>query len=338
MKTTNLSPLFTALLFLVIVPIGSVFGQNLVPNGDFEAYSSCPQAFNDFEDFVDDWFSTSISGPAGTPDYFNACNTSSCSVGVPANRQHGFAPAQSGHAYAGMLGYYLQGMNPTERREYISVQLSSPLEAGEIYQVQFYAMRATGSHYSTQFGATFSNSVLIQMNNDPIDLVPNILEAEALIDTTWQEYTALYEAAGGEEYITFGNFNNGANTNLLEPGAFDTNCEPTLFNDFAAYYYLDNVSVIHNSLVSAESISRAFGVELFPNPTSDRLNINISNTTSGPVEIRIVDITGKLILSQTSSDSRIQIVKSEVGDAGCYIIEVLDINTGNVVRKRAVWQ
>ena len=67
--------------------------QNLVPNGDFEGYSGCPDNASQFDSTLF-WFSPT----AATPDYFNQCATSN--VGVPYN-DFGYQPAHSGGGYAG---------------------------------------------------------------------------------------------------------------------------------------------------------------------------------------------------------------------------------------------
>jgi hypothetical protein len=104
----------------IILLFASAKAQNLLPNPSFEEYDQCPTGFGDFNGFVSAWINTSISGAAGTPDYFNACNTDECSVGVPFNRQADYAPALTGEAYSGFFTYYTESPNP-EAREYITV-------------------------------------------------------------------------------------------------------------------------------------------------------------------------------------------------------------------------
>jgi len=76
--------------------------QNLIVNGDFEDYTTCPWALSQL-DFAQYWINpTTVNG--GTPDYYNACCTSTW-VGVPKNN-FGFQNAYSGSAYGGVITSY----------------------------------------------------------------------------------------------------------------------------------------------------------------------------------------------------------------------------------------
>src|ERR1700704_5421680 len=47
-------------------------GQNLVPNGDFEQYSGCPNFAGQMDSCLF-WINPAPYPPAGSPDYFNQC-------------------------------------------------------------------------------------------------------------------------------------------------------------------------------------------------------------------------------------------------------------------------
>jgi hypothetical protein len=54
--------------------------QNLVPNGDFEQYHSCP-TFHSQLDSALYWFNPGLYLPGNsTPDYYNACGSPPASV------------------------------------------------------------------------------------------------------------------------------------------------------------------------------------------------------------------------------------------------------------------
>jgi|SRR6185436_6637446 len=91
--------------------------QNLVPNGDFEQYSTCPSAFSQLDSALFWLNPTSCS-----PDYFNQCSNPS-SVGVP-NNFSGFQLAHSGVGYG---GFYLRSNSFPNQREYIEIPFLSPL-------------------------------------------------------------------------------------------------------------------------------------------------------------------------------------------------------------------
>jgi hypothetical protein len=88
---------YLCLLFLCLVFNSSA--QNLVPNGSFEQYYSCP-VFNGEADTCIGWHSFGgIIGATGTPDYFNSC---SIVVGVPDNLC-GRQMAYQGNGYMGLF-------------------------------------------------------------------------------------------------------------------------------------------------------------------------------------------------------------------------------------------
>src|SRR5690554_6884845 len=113
----NTAPLFYRLMnkwvfFFLLFPY-ILWGQNLVPNGDFESYSSCPNRLGKLN-LADFWFKPQ----GGSSDYFNACDISN-HAGVP-NNFFGFQQAYSGSAFIAIAGYALWN-----QREYASVKLIS---------------------------------------------------------------------------------------------------------------------------------------------------------------------------------------------------------------------
>ncbi len=91
---------FIPLLFFII----NLNAQNLVPNPNFEDYSSCPTGEGQI-DVLDDWYSPT----AGTPDFFHGCfGPGIGGVGVPINFM-GNQLALSGKGYAGFLAHVMSG-------------------------------------------------------------------------------------------------------------------------------------------------------------------------------------------------------------------------------------
>ena len=69
-------------------------GQNLVPNGSFEEYTSCPELISSV--FLTGWTNLHTT----SADYFNACNLNGV-ADVPLN-QFGYQYASDGQAYVGL--------------------------------------------------------------------------------------------------------------------------------------------------------------------------------------------------------------------------------------------
>ena len=105
--------------------------QELVPNGDFEQYTTCPDSSGQIDHAVG-W-----SRPtAGTSDYFNACQQgvppgfNAFDPGVPDNF-FGHQPAYIGIGEAfGVGGDSVITVPNPDYREYVSHALAAPLTPG----------------------------------------------------------------------------------------------------------------------------------------------------------------------------------------------------------------
>ncbi|MFC5626924.1 S8 family serine peptidase [Algoriphagus winogradskyi] len=84
-----------------------------------------------------------------------------------------------------------------------------------------------------------------------------------------------------------------------------------------------------------ESELSRFGVFIGPIPTSDKLSINISNNYRGNVEVQLIDLTGRIYLSQSAikSDDELNFELLMTGPSGLYILK---INTNNLTLNKKV--
>lgn len=221
-----------SLLFLLFLAPIAAFAQNLVPNPSFEQYSSCPSG---------------LSGPnselikaipwnyptEGTADYFNACSIIPSSD-VPDNGM-GTQSARTGVAYAGFLNYH-----PLDSREYITVQLNSPLDSSKEYCAEMYVSLADDYMIASDgFGMYFSTGLLdtTGVNWDTLPYLPQVTNPDSNIITdklNWTRVSGSFIAVGGEDHITIGNFSSGQNTDTTFLSGTDT----------LGYYYIDDVSVV----------------------------------------------------------------------------------------------
>ena len=131
---------FTFFLFVPIFFTQSSHAQNLVPNGSFEEFFSCPGSYNYGSDgkLAPGWFSAN----RGTPDLFNSCSKGD--AGVPVNWA-GQSKAYSGQGYAGI---YCYTNTKTGYREYLQTELAEPLQEGGKYYIEFYYKLSSNSKYS----------------------------------------------------------------------------------------------------------------------------------------------------------------------------------------------
>jgi gliding motility-associated-like protein len=203
-------------------------GQNLVPNWSFEDTVGCPYTFSQIY-FSPPWYSPT----QGSPDYFNTCNSTTTSFGVPANA-FGNQNPKTGQAYAGM---YVFGISPANAREYIQVQLLDSMKAGKKYCVTFYTSLSDYSNQAiSNLGLYISSQQVTSTSILPLPVTPQINNTNGYLinKVEWTLISGTYIAVGGEKYITIGNFLDDANTDTTSFGGI---------NGQHAYYYIDDVTV-----------------------------------------------------------------------------------------------
>ncbi len=258
-------------------------GDNLVPNPSFENIDACPGFPGRLEPDAFYWES-----PTNAPaDLFAQCATSA-SVGVPNNSRGSLQPSD-GENYAGFIGYF---SSINDYRQYLSIQLLEPLQAGEEYEISFNLALATnfsiaidqlGIHLSsTELPPNFSINLL---NATPQVVTP---VGQALDSKSWQEINLSYTATGGEQYIYIGNFNSDANTNV-------TNAPGGSFNNMA-YYYIDEVSIVGN--VSSETVDAGTDVTI---NLGENTNLSASPSSGTPIITWTVNPADPSLLGQESN-------------------------------------
>jgi hypothetical protein len=266
---------------ILIWNLNASFGQNLVPNSGFENLVSCPSNDGQIVKALP-WYNPN----ANTPDLFNNCATSSMAW-VPTN----FAGTQSAHdgfGYSGVTTYY----GDPNSRDYIGVQLNSPLAAGVLYYVEFFVSLAeVSSHSSDGIGVYLSSTKPMSSTLYNLPYSPQIKQIDGVTidsDSTWTKISGTFTASGGEEYITIGNFYPDSLTTtsvINQPGTW-------------AYYYIDDVTVIADSLVA---VNKEPNVEIgfYPNPIKDNLSIS---GLKGPTELSLYSLHGDLLQNFSIND------------------------------------
>ncbi len=223
---------FSTIAFWCIIQVN--FSQNLVPNGDMETVSSCPINSDYYVDNATNW--QSLSGHGGTADYFHSC-------GDPQHDWTNFSDnnsvsPHSGSGYIGMSTY-----SDFDQREYAEIQLSSPLVAGETYEVAAWVYGARGDYASTAYADNIG--IYVTATNPSVSgcgmcvgvygVTPQV-SSSFVVTNTWVQISATFVASGGEQYLVLGNFSNNASTNAVANGA------PTM-GGISAYTFFDDVSV-----------------------------------------------------------------------------------------------
>lgn len=210
---------YLLLLFLgMTLWINNVLGQNgnLVPNGGFEQYSSCPTSFGQISLAVP-W-----DNPVGiltSTDYINTCSSNSMSLWL-----NGFGP-NSGQGFAHIyISVYPNSPLPYSGQEYLQVPLLQPMIAGAVYKISFYG--ALNSSISPVVANTVG--VLLTDNSVYTAGFPTVYSMQTTYNSSvpqftistlnsWSYYEAYYTAQGGEEVLTLGNFNTPSNIITTSP-------------------------------------------------------------------------------------------------------------------------
>ncbi len=205
--------------FIVLIASFGIFksslAQNYVPNWSFESIDSCPPGHNYGPTgwVLQDW--TVPPGSITTPDLFSTCYNGTIptppfqDVSVPLNFM-GFANPKTGNNYMGALLRY------GTFREYIQVQLVSPLVSGQKYLCGFNVQRADSSEFQVdKVGMHISDIAEWQNTNQAMsNLTPQIENTTGIMydSLNWLNVEDIFIASGGEQYITIGNFYTNANT------------------------------------------------------------------------------------------------------------------------------
>ena len=224
-------------LIILFLPLAGnsqhLLSGNLVSNSSFEDYTSCPNIFSQIC-FASPW--SDGKNCMGSSDYLHTCSTDFfIQNNLITNSPH------TGNGCAGIFLY----LNPTmfnNYREYLEVKIKNKLVTNKKYCCNFYTVLSSfasniaienigifiSKNYVSSYNPNISGAMLI-------DSIPQINNKNGIIIDTvnWIKISGIFEAYGGEEYITLGNFDDDSHTNwvAIEP-VFD-----------AAYYLIDDVSV-----------------------------------------------------------------------------------------------
>ena len=249
---------------------------NLVPNGDFEIYSSLPDGPMELNRAVG-WNNVNgnyqVAG-YGSPDYYYLGGFGAVGTITP----------YSGNGQVGLALYCA----PDNFREYISTQLISHLDSGRNYFFSYYLYHNTVgdqnnggcSKSCSNMGVYFSNNHLSQSFSEPITVIPQI-EIDTIINYTnnWEKYTFTFTSTDSFKYITIGNFRDNLNTLISVSG------------NTCAYYWLDKIELHPNFSIKGDTFickGNTDTLKAFGNTTvrwADSLSPNIIIATDSLITV-----------------------------------------------------
>jgi hypothetical protein len=200
--------------FLFIISFSStLFGQyNLVPNPSIENCSNCLDNFLVFSEpngpVIPGWSNPNVL----TPDLIKYINNLASFDTI------------AGPNMFGILTYQSLYNDPYpefhEQREYVQCELIDSLVFKKIYKVDFYSLHWNDlAHFLTNnVGIHFSDTALHSNTGDYFNLDAQVKYFNNELvqnEMQWVKTSGIYEAIGGEKYMTVGNFNSDVETDFI---------------------------------------------------------------------------------------------------------------------------
>lgn len=301
-------------IYLLLLFSATSFGQvNLVPNPSFEDTVICPDNVSQIDRAVG-WSSYRIS-----PDYYNTCDLNPL-FGVPSNFYGGFQYPATGNAYAGFCGYF----NNSVFHEALGIQLNQPLQIGYRYYASMKVSRGSGYYEQhcagcNKLGIKFTTQQYNFLTNQiPLDNVAQVYTDSIIMDTiNWITVGGYFCADSNYQYVSFGNFFQDIYTSTAG------NCTTPLWG---AYYFIDDVQVIEDTLCSVASIPNINlepVVKVYPNPSVEGFYVECNYPKN--VKVKLSNPLGEVILVQYLTNQKTRIETSEIPN-GLYLIQFSNYN------------
>jgi gliding motility-associated-like protein len=199
-----------------------------IVNPNFEIASAYPSTTGQWQ-VLQGWNNAGSS--LASPDYYHYFGSSQADV--PETPMAMVDPAE-GQALMGMI---LCGVEHSNTREYISTQLSSPLELGKEYMVSFKLCNGYKTDVSTaglatsDIGIHFSVNPALQNGQSPIIANPQFTIDTVFYSREWVNVSFVLNASEAYRYMTFGLFGPD-NTKVIEVAEGS--------NPMYGYYFVDD--------------------------------------------------------------------------------------------------
>ncbi len=309
-------------VFCVFITYINVIAQNIVPNSDFEIYSSCPWTISQIN-LATPWNTPTL---LGSPDYFNAC--AGGGVSVPINGVGYQTDHSGGGAYGGFFAFQRFSTN---FREYIQVELTDTIIKDIPYKVSFYVTLADDLGYAvSSIGMFFSHTAISRNDGQRFDTIPQVINPPGQPLTSKENWMLITDTfisnVGGEKYITIGNFND------------DSVSDTVALNDSSSqwwnsYYYIDDVSVVAIDTTIGINEVENVKFEIYPNPAKEKLMVELAEGRVQITAIKFFDVTGREVLTYLMTTQKESIDVSGFA-AGVYTAVLME--GGEVVGRRKI--
>jgi OOP family OmpA-OmpF porin len=237
---------FYIFLFFTLFCCEAKTQTNLVYNGDFEIYDTCPPAQSGNSTTMN--YLKHCTGwdmpTEGSSDYFNSCSTNNFS-GIPKN-YGGFQYPYNGNGYVGL--YALIDFEPCQYREYIQTKLTNSLIKGKKYTIEYFVSNSFLQAAVNSISALFSNYKISSSTDCFIKANPQVNYTGGFITDTlnWTKISGSFYADGGEQYLTIGFFED----TLKHQGVLPLIPDSVSLGGYSIYYFVDGISVFESECLS----------------------------------------------------------------------------------------
>lgn len=185
-----------------------------------------------------------------------------------------------------------------------SYNLSGTLGNGDVYVV---SNSSASSSLRNLADATTSSSVFSFNGNDPIGLFNN----NSLIDIVGN-------FNGGSSYFA-SNVTKRRKSSVDDPSTSYTTSE---WDNYSSNTFGGVGSHSSNKTALAESVlSPMEGVQVYPNPFSGRLTVELPNETAGEAVVHLMDMTGRTLLTGQHGDGQLELSTADLAP-GIYLLQI----------------
>lgn len=204
---------------------------NIVPNPGFEEYSGVPLGWfysgEDFTRVMKFWSSPT----AASPDIYGP------KVYIPKHwRQKGFGTVgpKSGQSMIGITTFGCEEGKP-HCREYVQIQLTEPIVAGQRYAVSYWYQPLQRSVRNNHLGICFTQEPISDATDSLLNHTTDIDASEILqSEEEWKQFSTEWTSDFEAQYLVLGNFKSDEETKMVIP--------PSQALGFG-YYYIDDVLI-----------------------------------------------------------------------------------------------
>ena len=199
---------------------------------------------------------------------------------------------------------------------------------------------AAGCDSVVTLNLTITNSPLIfQPINQTVNIGNNaqfqFLTSVTLLNYQWQMDV-------GTGYVNLSNAGqfSGADTNLLTVSNVNmannnTNFRCIITESSTCKDTTNSVKLFVSSGTSIIEQTNSL-VNLYPNPTSDFVTINLANKSKG--QVIVLDLLGKVVLNKEFNSNQIQLSLKSIESKGTYLVKIIDSNGNVIANKKLIYK